>query len=338
MRILFGIQGTGNGHISRSQEIVRHLTRFAEVEVLISGAQHEVDFRLDVPTYWAHGLELAFGTQGGIGYWATVKRLKMLLLLRDIRRLPVQRYDVVVSDFEPISAWSAYLHRRPCIALSHHAAFLSPRVPRPPVKRPLAEWLMRWYAPAADAIGLHFQAYDDFIDTPIIRQAIREATITNQGHYTVYLPAFADSYLIKLFSPITTVRWEIFSKHYRHRRPSRQDHITIAPIADQAFIRSVAGCEGLVTGAGFETPAEALYLGKKLLVIPMKGQYEQQCNAAALQEMGMVASSSLHVEGLQLWIEQAPLTRVAYRHNVADVVELLLDHCHRLYDGASRSR
>ena len=27
MRILFGIQGTGNGHISRSQEIVRQLTR-----------------------------------------------------------------------------------------------------------------------------------------------------------------------------------------------------------------------------------------------------------------------------------------------------------------------
>jgi hypothetical protein len=32
----------------------------------------------------------------------------------------------------------------------------------------------------------------------------------------------------------------------------------------------------------FETPAEALFLGKKLLVIPMTGQYEQECNAAAL--------------------------------------------------------
>jgi uncharacterized protein (TIGR00661 family) len=118
MRILFGIQGTGNGHISRSQEIVRHLTRFAEVEVLISGRQHELDFRLDVPTYWAHGLELAFGTQGGIGYWATPKRLNMLRLLSDICRLPVQRYDLVVSDFEPISAWSAYLHRR--VAYRHN--------------------------------------------------------------------------------------------------------------------------------------------------------------------------------------------------------------------------
>jgi uncharacterized protein (TIGR00661 family) len=173
---------------------------------------------------------------------------------------------------------------------------------------------------------------------PIIRQAIREATITNQGHYTVYLPAFADSYLIKLFSRITTVRWEIFSKRYRHQHPSTQGRITLAPIADQAFIRSVAGCEGLVTGAGFETPAEALYLGKKLLVIPMKGQYEQQCNAAALQEMGIVAASTLHVEGLQLWIEQTPSARVAYRHNVADVVQLLLDHCHGPYDGGSRNR
>jgi uncharacterized protein (TIGR00661 family) len=41
---------------------------------------------------------------------------------------------------------------------------------------------------------------------------------------------------------------------------------------------------GVITGAGFETPAEALYLGKQLMVLPMHGQYEQACNAAALRE------------------------------------------------------
>jgi len=42
-----------------------------------------------------------------------------------------------------------------------------------------------------------------------------------------------------------------------------------------------------VTGGGFQSTAEALYLKKKLLVIPMFDQYEQKCNAAALQEMGV---------------------------------------------------
>jgi predicted glycosyltransferase len=44
--------------------------------------------------------------------------------------------------------------------------------------------------------------------------------------------------------------------------------------------------KGIITGGGFETPAEALYLGKKIMVIPIKGQYEQDCNAAALKEFG----------------------------------------------------
>ncbi|WP_216073950.1 glycosyltransferase family protein, partial [Acinetobacter baumannii] len=45
--------------------------------------------------------------------------------------------------------------------------------------------------------------------------------------------------------------------------------------------------EGVITGAGFETPAEALYLGKKLLCLPIRGQYEQLCNAAALKNFGV---------------------------------------------------
>ena len=43
---------------------------------------------------------------------------------------------------------------------------------------------------------------------------------------------------------------------------------------------------GCLSAAGFETTSEALYLGKKLLVIPIRNQYEQLCNAAALEELG----------------------------------------------------
>ena len=45
------------------------------------------------------------------------------------------------------------------------------------------------------------------------------------------------------------------------------------------------GCAGVITGAGFETPAEALYLNKKIMCLPILGQYEQLCNAAALEKL-----------------------------------------------------
>ena len=39
MKILYGIQGTGNGHLSRAEEIVPILKKMAHVDVLISGNQ-----------------------------------------------------------------------------------------------------------------------------------------------------------------------------------------------------------------------------------------------------------------------------------------------------------
>jgi predicted glycosyltransferase len=42
MRILYAIQGTGNGHLSRAKEIIPALLNRAQVDVLISGTQAEV--------------------------------------------------------------------------------------------------------------------------------------------------------------------------------------------------------------------------------------------------------------------------------------------------------
>ena len=42
------------------------------------------------------------------------------------------------------------------------------------------------------------------------------------------------------------------------------------PVNNELFNKSLETCNGLLTGGGFEGPAEALYLGKKLLSVPMK--------------------------------------------------------------------
>ena len=51
-----------------------------------------------------------------------------------------------------------------------------------------------------------------------------------------------------------------------------------------------------MTGGGFETPSEALYLNKKLLSIPIMDQNEQQCNAAALELLGIRILKDLNEE------------------------------------------
>lgn len=108
---------------------------------------------------------------------------------------------------------------------------------------------------------------------------------SNLGHYTVYLPAIDDQYLLPLLKQVPQVKWEVFSKH--SRQSYRDENVWVRAVNNEQFNESLASCEGLFTGGGFEGPAEALYLGKKLLVAPMKFQYEQQCNAYALKQFGL---------------------------------------------------
>src|SRR5947208_2692630 len=89
----------------------------------------------------------------------------------------------------------------------------------------------------------------------------------------------------------------------------------------------MAGSEGVLCGAGFETPAEALFMKKKLLVIPMKGQFEQQCNAAALKDMGVPVIKSLkrkHVKKIKDWIENGTTVEVDYPDNTEEIINKIL--------------
>ncbi len=83
-------------------------------------------------------------------------------------------------------------------------------------------------------------------------------------------------------------------------------------------------CDGVLCGAGFETPAEAMFLKKKLMVILMKGQYEQACNGAALNKMGVKTlrsfDTSCHHEVLE-WIQSSSHSEVDYPDTTSQLIE-----------------
>jgi uncharacterized protein (TIGR00661 family) len=330
MKVLFGIQGTGNGHISRCRELLKHLLVRAEVDVLVSGYHHEVDLGFDVK-FKLPGLGFTFGKRGGIDYWNSVRNFSPYKLISDIYKIPVHRYDLVISDFEPITAWSAKLRGAPSVSLSHQAAFFSPNIPRPRQKNRIQELIIKWYSPSPSHIGLHFQEYDDFIFTPIIREEIRNTDVINRGHYTVYLPSYDYSFLSGLFRKID-VKWEVFSKHHKGE-PYRDSNVTVFPVNNAEFVRSLSECEGILCNAGFETPAETLYLGKKLMVIPMRRQYEQQCNAEALERLGVPVVRDMGNEfenKLCDWINSDLVYNADYKNNLSLIVE-------RIFDSSSRT-
>lgn len=327
MKILYAIQGTGNGHLSRARDIVPLLQKNNELDILISGTQADVDLPYPI-AHQLKGLGFIFGKKGGVDMWKTYLRTNSHRLQKEVKGLPVQKYDLIINDFEPVSAWACKLRDRPCIGLSHQAAVLLPNVPQPKKKDVFGHFILKNYAPSSKQYGFHFKSYGDNIFTPVIRQDVRRASIGNGDHYTVYLPSYSDEKILKTLSMIKNIKWEVFSKH--HKKAITHKDITIRPITNETFIGSMANSRGILCGAGFETPAEALYMGKKLMVIPMKGQYEQQCNSAALSEMGVPVLKALkgkYINALNEWVEGNSRVEVHYPDLTASIISQLLEEC-----------
>jgi uncharacterized protein (TIGR00661 family) len=323
MKILYAIQGTGNGHLSRSMDIVPLLQKMGDVDVLVSGTQGDLKLPFNVK-YQLHGFGFVFGKSGGVDLWKSFLKSRFRKFLREISELPVNEYDLVINDFEPVSAWACYLKNKPCVGLSHQAAVLNENAPLPDDTDMIGKLILKHYAPVTAQYGFHFKTFGPKIFTPVIRQQVREQKIENKGHYTVYLPAYDDKRLIKRLTEFKDIEWDVFSKH--NKKVSRYKNVFIQPINNEGFIKSMAQSAGVLCGAGFETPAEALYMQKKVLVIPMKTQYEQHLNAAALKQMGVPVIKSLkekHHLVIQDWIDNGKPVKVDYRDNTQDVLDMV---------------
>jgi len=324
MKILYAVQGTGNGHLCRAIDVIPCLREYGEVDVLVSGIQADIELPFEVK-YRYHGLSFIFGKSGGVDLWKTFMSSTVRKFVKEVNSVPVEKYDLVINDFEPISAWGSYFKEKNCIGLSHQIGAFDPASPKPEETDMLGKFIMKNYAPSNISYGFHFKSYASHIFTPVIRQSVRQLEPKDLGHYTVYLPSYDDSHLLKHLSKYPDVRWEVFSKH--NKKPFKLKNVSINPINSDAFVKSMAESSGVLCGAGFETPAEALYLGKKLLVIPMKNQYEQHLNAASLEEIGVPVIRSLKKKyelDIESWLNAKSNVFVDYQDCTADIIEKIV--------------
>lgn len=324
-RILYAVQTTGNGHLTRSLDIVPLLQQRADTDVLLSGPPTTMALPYPV-AHRATGLGFVFGKKGDIDFPRTIGQLHGRTFLKEMRALPVQDYDLVISDFEPVSAWACRTRKLPCVALSHQDAVLNRHAPQSRKPDVPGRLVLKNLAPATAHYGFHFQRYDANIFTPVIRQQVRQLVPRNDGHYTVYLPAYATETLVKSLRQVSRdVPFEVFSKHATAEE--QHGNVRVRPVSGAAFLQSLGASEGVLCGAGFETPAEALFLGKKLLVSPMRSQYEQRCNAAALRAMGVPVIKGLkdrHLAVIGDWLQNGAVIPVDYPDETGAILDRVL--------------
>src|SRR5258708_35724273 len=99
MKILYSVQATGNGHISRAMELLPHLERYGNIDIFLSGANSTL--QLDAPVkYRSKGLCLFYSNSGSLSYTTMAKHFAPLRIAREVRDLPVEKYDLVLNDFD----------------------------------------------------------------------------------------------------------------------------------------------------------------------------------------------------------------------------------------------
>jgi uncharacterized protein (TIGR00661 family) len=290
MKIFYAVQATGNGHISRARQLLPYLRQYGHVDVFLSGANATLDAGELPVKYRSRGMSLYYSRCGGLSYRQMWQQNSLVRALAEARHLPVESYDVVINDFEFITAQACRIKGVPSVQFGHQASFMSAHTPRPAVRSMIGEMILRKYAPASRYVGLHFQRYESFIHPPVIKDYFLRNTPVKQDHIAVYLPAYNRSCCEKHFRSLAPMRFHWFLPHIS--KPSTEGNITLMPVSNQLFNESLLTCSGLITGGGFETPAEALFLGKRLMSIPIRAQYEQQCNAAALAQIGVAVHES----------------------------------------------
>lgn len=331
MKIFYAVQATGNGHISRALEIIPFLKKYGQTDVFLSGNNYSLKNNLPI-AYRSKGMSLCYDNNGGIDLKKTIGSIRFKKIYNEAKHLPIEKYDLIINDFECITSLACKIKNIPSVHFGHQASFQSKKVPRPDKKEFIGEWVLKNYANGNRNIGLHFRSYDENIFSPIIKSSILEAKPKDNGHITIYLNHYTDQFIIKYLSSLSNFKFELFSNHTDS--PYTINNIKVFPVNRELFNQSLITCHGIITGAGFETPAEALYLGKKLMVIPLRGQYEQQCNAKALEEFNVMSIpdfDEFFPSYFNNWICKETQLSFTLKHSTKQIIDILIDEPRKIF-------
>jgi uncharacterized protein (TIGR00661 family) len=309
MKILYGVQATGNGHITRARAMNKALDAHQlDVDYLFSGREKENLFDMDEFGNFRCHSGLTFVTEAGsVKAFETVQKSSPLALIRDIRDLDLSPYDLVLTDFEPITAWAARRQKKTSIAVGHQYAF-DHQIPKRG-NNPATSLFMKYFAPATVRLGLHWHHFGQPILPPIAdTHEHQPQSIDNK--IIVYLGFEKTDAVIEYLKPIKDYQFFIYAPF---DKAEDRDNLQLRPLSREGFQKDLADCNGVITNAGFELASEAIHLGKKLLVKPLKGQMEQLSNAVALNKLKLgLSMDSLDRPILERWLKDFKGKQVIY--------------------------
>ena len=302
-KILYGVQGTGQGHISRARSVA-HAFRDYDVDItwLFSGRPKDKFFDMEPFGNFKHREGLTMVTEAGkMKYRKTALGVSPAKFIRDATSLDLDPYDLIVCDYEPVTSWACKARGREIIGIGHQYAFGK----NTPITgdTPMSRLVMQQFAPVDVQVGLHWAAFDESVLPPILD--LPEIDVTAKAdHILVYLP-FEDQ-------NVTTAWLQGFSdQSFIQYSPEVTDGVQGNVVRRKAnihgFKRDLAAAQGVICNTGFELISECLQWRKPVLTRPLAKQMEQLSNAAALEQLGYATTmQSLETQTARKWFDAMP--------------------------------
>ena len=294
-KIMYGYSGEGSGHSTRTREMARALTE-AGHEVRL--ASYDRGYANLADEFDVHEIE-------GLTISSEDNRVSVLkTVVENLRRLPagnrslwelrdvIEEFqpDVIVTDFEPMTAYLAEHAEIPLITLDNQHRMRYVEYEGPPdgeadavLIRNLIRVVVPWPSVSLITAVVPGKLTNDrsFLFPPLVAGDVRDLTPSDNDHILVYLTSGFDS----LLPILKTYRREQFVI-YGYDKDEQDGNLLFRRSSRWGFIEHLASCRAIIATAGFTLISEALYLGKPYLAMPMAGQFEQELNAFQLARQG----------------------------------------------------
>jgi len=300
MRIVYGVQSTGRGHLARFAALKPLLDAGGhELLVIISGRDEPPRFFLEAVGSSRYermsGYKMVEDGAGGISKRGTAKAFithmpDLLSSLYQAHKL-ISAFDphLIISDFDPITGSPMVAPSCFKVGIGNWAIARqrgTEHLPGMRMERFNTNLAVKLCTSGIDVLlGCNFYPYDENCLPPILRPDIGDVPVRDAGHILVY-----HSFQGRLESMVEYARShrdrELIVYGYPVRPADMPENMRFEARADR-FLADLATCEAYVGTAGFQSVCEAFYLGKKIVVQPIDGHYEQKWNASKVEELGM---------------------------------------------------
>jgi len=313
-KCLFLVQGEGRGHMTQSVSMKQILENAgAEVCGVMVGKSN----RRTIPSFYVEKFGNIISTVESPNMAVDKKNrsvkevrtfLKNLFLLpvflKSIflihRRVKELKPDIIINFYEPLGGFYYLLFRPkvPMVCIAHHYMYLN-REFEMPEKNWLKNLSLRFYTRltsigAKKRLALSFYPFRDdarnsiYVVPPLLREEVTGHTVGNGNYLLVYLlnSGYIDD-IIAWHNKNPDVILHCFTDNNNIKEPQfNYENLCFHAINDKIFIDMMANAKGVVTTAGFESVCEAINMDKPVLMVPVKGHYEQFCNSRDAAKTG----------------------------------------------------